>query len=593
MYYSKFTIRNYKGIKELKLNINDPPQTKVFTLVGLNESGKTTILEAIHNFSNELKKELQHTLIPKDKGASFTGSATIEAVISFDEKDKNRVREYTESLLGRKPFEINIPDTMTYTRSYDFERSSPSGVTATFGIHISCRKTKKSRTSILDVELRRAVLQMIQKELLPEIIYYPDFLSRFPDKIFLEKEKFTNSNTEEQYYSIVQDILSSIDPSYTIEQNILEKLADKNNQAHKEALEKMLALMGGKISQVVFSAWGKFSKVGKKEIRVTTDTTPEGRHYLEIKLKEGTDTFHIAERSLGFRWFFTFLMFTEFRKNRITSSGEILFLLDEPASNLHSSAQKNLLSTLADIATKSKLVYTTHSHHLINPDWLEGAYIVRNKALDENTELDFAAAQTDIEAVPYRRFVSENPTKVAYFQPILDVLEFQPGLLEAVPSVVLLEGKNDYYGLKYLSRCIFQKSDLNFYPGTSSSKLGTPIALYLAWGRKFVVLLDADGEGEKQKDAYIKEFGIDVKERIFSLADINPMFKNTEFEKLFTDQERIEICKALDPSTSKFKKHDFCIGIQMLLAQNRPMEFSDETKKNFEEILGFLESKLL
>ncbi len=593
MYYSKFTIRNYKGIKELKLDVNDPPQTKVFTLVGLNESGKTTILEAIHDFSHEQKKDFQHTLIPKDRGASFTGSSTIEAVINFDENDKQKVKKYVEQAIGRGVYQVSVPESMTYTRSYNFERSSPTDVTGTFGLHIYFQKTKKGKSTLLPLEQRQAVLKKVQAELLPEIIYYPDFLSRFPDKIFLEKEKFTSSNTEEQYYSIVQDILSSIDPSYTIEQNILEKLGDKNNQAHKEALEKMLALMGGKISQVVFLAWGKFSKVGKKEIRVTTDSTPEGRHYLEIKLKEGTDTFHIAERSLGFRWFFTFLMFTEFRKNRITSSGEILFLLDEPASNLHSSAQKNLLSTLADIATKSKLVYTTHSHHLINPEWLEGAYIVRNKALDENTELDFAAAQTDVEAVPYRRFVSENPTKVAYFQPILDVLEFQPGLLEAVPSVVLLEGKNDYYGLKYISRVIFQKSDLNFYPGTSSSKLGTPIALYLAWGRKFIVLLDADAEGERQKEAYIKEFGMDVKDKIFTLDDVAPTYNRKEFEKLFTDQEKIDICKVLNPNVSKFKKHDFNIGIQMLLAQNKSITLSNETRATFKEILDFLQSKLV
>ena len=71
----------------------------------------------------------------------------------------------------------------------------------------------------------------------------------------------------------------------------------------------------------------------------------EQNFYVEIRIEENSDSFYISERSVGFRWFFSFLFFILFRKNRKTDLGETLFLLDEPASNLHSTAQKKLLET--------------------------------------------------------------------------------------------------------------------------------------------------------------------------------------------------------------------------------------------------------
>ncbi len=50
MKYIKFTIKNFKGIPNLTLNLDKKPDSNITMLVGLNESGKTSILEAIHLF---------------------------------------------------------------------------------------------------------------------------------------------------------------------------------------------------------------------------------------------------------------------------------------------------------------------------------------------------------------------------------------------------------------------------------------------------------------------------------------------------------------------------------------------------------------
>ena len=110
------------------------------------------------------------------------------------------------------------------------------------------------------------------------------------------------------------------------------------------------------------------------------------------------------------------------------------------------------------------------------------------------------AKNTQVTLTKYREFATNHPNQTTYFQPILDVLDFKPGRLDNVPNVVMVEGKNDYYTIKYfMDKIIKGHRILNIMPGTGSGSLDTVIRLYLAWGRRFIVILDSDGEGTNQK----------------------------------------------------------------------------------------------
>jgi predicted ATP-dependent endonuclease of OLD family len=50
MRISKFEIRNFKGVSRTSIDISGVSPGNIGTLIGLNESGKTTILEAISHF---------------------------------------------------------------------------------------------------------------------------------------------------------------------------------------------------------------------------------------------------------------------------------------------------------------------------------------------------------------------------------------------------------------------------------------------------------------------------------------------------------------------------------------------------------------
>jgi energy-coupling factor transporter ATP-binding protein EcfA2 len=72
------------------------------------------------------------------------------------------------------------------------------------------------------------------------------------------------------------------------------------------------------------------------------------------------------ERSAGFVWFFSFLVwFSQMKKNY---GDQLVILLDEPGLNLHASAQGDLLRFMRERLEPSyQVIYTTHSPFMIDP----------------------------------------------------------------------------------------------------------------------------------------------------------------------------------------------------------------------------------
>ncbi len=104
MKFTFFRFKNFKGIEDETLDLSKNPESNIFTLVGLNESGKTTILEAINFFKYksesldvlELKEyEVKdiHSLIPINKRDNFNGTIWIEAGLELDEDDVINIKK--------------------------------------------------------------------------------------------------------------------------------------------------------------------------------------------------------------------------------------------------------------------------------------------------------------------------------------------------------------------------------------------------------------------------------------------------------------------------------------------------------------------
>ena len=406
-----------------------------------------------------------------------------------------------------------------------------------------------------------------------------------------------DSEGREQYYyrRFLQDVLDSLQNQLSLQAHIIDRIGSAEQQ---DALESVIDEMAAQMSRRVFDKHLSVFKsdTSNKAIDVTLPKRekPDEPYYLSIRLKDGSTTYLIRERSLGFRWFFTFLLLTQFRIAR--KGGEPpLFLFDEPASNLHQTAQQRLVRALEELTKRSgcSVIYTTHSHHLINPRWLESAYIVNNKALDVDSPDDYTASKTDVTIEKYRSFVGNHPDQRTYYQPILDILEYRPSNIENVPNIVMVEGKNDYYTLDYFQSISLKRDKLiPFLPGMGSGSLDCPIQLYIGWARNFIVLLDSDEEGEKQRSRYKEKFGQTVAGRMFTLGDIDKQWRNMALEKIISNDDRLEIQKAGFPESKKYLKKKFNLSIQEQLCNHNVVSITEATSQAFDKILNFLDEKL-
>lgn len=604
MRFRYFDIKNFRGIDHVRISLDSIPEVSVYTLVGLNESGKTTILEAINYFSYKTDKldslELPgyaikdpHSLIPIGKRSNFNGTMTLEVGLSFDEHEEEWIRGH---LLEATGFSLKSKiGTLTIHQNCVFRNSKFDSVASKTLWTMAVRGSMKGERKIQQAQgaVWAAATSYI-KQFIPPILYFPNFLFEFPDKIYLE-ETGNNDDKHAFYRLVIQDVLDSLDNGTNLDTHILQraKSTDPNDRNH---LDGLLLEMGRHITKSVFGSWDKIfhRKVGKKSIIVSAHADDNGHYYLQFRLEDSDGYYLINERSLGFRWFFVFLLLTQYRGFRNTHGSDPLFLFDEPASNLHPSAQSQLLDTFRGLAGQCRIIYTTHSHHMINPDWLESTFVIKNEGLDYQNDAEaFNSKLTSITATKYRDFVRRHPDQTHYYKPILDVLSFAPSRLDMVPDVVMLEGKNDYYTLRYMQSTILPKrQSQRLLPGTGAGTLDSLIRLYLAWGREFIVLLDSDKEGKKQRARYLEMFGPVLLDRIFTLKDSGCTGEGSSMEDLFDKSELLAIQQRCYPGDIKFEKTHFFRAIQELLAKGEAVTLSDATKEKFSELTKFLDTKL-
>jgi energy-coupling factor transporter ATP-binding protein EcfA2 len=605
MKFISFNIKNFKGIEDITFNLDKSPEANIYTLVGLNESGKTTILEAI-NFFSPRDKGLSsldlpggvikdyNNLIPISKRDNFNETIEINVEIKLEPEDIIKIEKFVklDTPLKDVTCDENI---LNYYRRYHFKDSQFERLESLWTGFKGIKKTSKKPPQHIGIKFHPDInlkLASFCEPLIPSILYFPNFLFDFPAKILLEtKEKPTSK--ESFYLELIQDILNSLENDTNVKTHIVDRIKSKD-QSQKRNLGRLIQKMETQVTNMVFEAWNRIfkRKITNTRLVINYEVDEDDLAFLEFEIEAEDGIYQINERSLGFKWFFIFLLFTQFRPFRKDSPQNVIFLFDEPASNLHSSAQKQLLKSFENLIDNAKIIYTTHSHHLINPNWLESTYVVKNEGLELDKPESYNVKKTNISIQSYREFVTHHPHNTAYFQPILDVLDYVPSNLENLPNCIFLEGKNDYYSLSYFKDVIFpDKYNLNMAPSTGSGNLDTLISLYIGWGREFIILLDSDKAGKVEKQRYIDKFGLIVEKRIYLLSDINVLWDKKELESLFDSSDKIELQKTAYPTTAGFNKTHFNRAIQESLVNKIYFEFSAETLGNMTKILDFLDDK--
>lgn len=618
-----FEIENFKGIEKTRIDIQRRVDCPVVTLIGLNESGKTTLLEALSHFvtgdpiiSNIFEDTGVNSealsLIPIHKKANFTGIIRISAAISIDDDDISKIKDVADRnkvdiLIETFPREFNI------SKEYIFEEGNFTKSKRIWSFNFQSKSKRAAKYRLYtrpDDKESVDIWGEIVKELsssLPSISYFPTFLVEMPSRIYLSEHP-SETSVNRYYRSVLQDVLDSLGEGISLQTHVAERIETYKSLEEanwitsfwaapvKAQVTSVCQKISNAISKEIIGSWNKIflrpTSAKSINLEFNIDPSKDGLPYVTFLISDGDSQYELHQRSLGFRWFFSFLLFTRFAESK---SRKTIFLFDEPAANLHARAQAELLKSFEKIIEGgNKIIYSTHSHHMIEPRWLVGANIIENDAIDYDSYDDFSnlsSKPTKIGATPYRKFISENPSRTSYFQPVLEKLHYARPAVDPAGPVIVTEGVSDFHFLKNFCSGEFEKAGVSLIPGLGDSSSDPLIAWLLGSGVPFVIMLDDDRSGRSAAKRYREKWFLDDK-IVLTLGDIDAEFKGEKLETFLSVDTHNKIREHFGKGKGTASKHDIGSFFAEIDAKGDKQETSKKTSRKAHKLAKALIEKL-
>lgn len=413
---TRFRVRKFRNIidsGDIEVDEN------VTCLVGMNESGKTAILSALHRLNSvdgedfDEQRDYPRWLLSKDRREGVVGDAVpIAATFSLDGDDLAAL----ENALGPNVVgEAGVTISREYGSEktwWSFPRDAKRAVAnllerveirkktaASFkdvddldGIAAVCAAlesdegdSQKDRTAEEVSRLRAELSHLpgttvwdvtvnILKDRLPSFFYFSEYSQlkgRIDVDALAQADVEVASSADQTARALLR--LASTTP---------QALAGDDYEDRKSELEAV----GHELTRQVFEYWKQNENLRVQfDIDRKIEQTPgQPQHYqlkkiyLDIRVEDTRHAFtnNFSQRSSGFRWFFSFLAaFTEFESRK----QPVVVLLDEPGLTLHARAQGDFLRFINErLATAVQVLYTTHSPFMVETDKIDRVRIVED-----------------------------------------------------------------------------------------------------------------------------------------------------------------------------------------------------------------------
>jgi len=190
----------------------------------------------------------------------------------------------------------------------------------------------------------------------PQFWYFDDYYT-LPGQISLTR--FNNRIVDIHFTKEQLDIAAAL---FSLAGISVPKLTTEHNY---EAFVSELEATSNSITDKFLEYWSTNQNL---EIQFEIQSVPNDK-LLNIRIRNTKNrvTLPLQNRSKGFIWFFSFLVWF----SRIENRDNVIILLDEPGLNLHMDAQSDLLRYIEkELAPKYQIIYTTHSPFMIDPQKL-------------------------------------------------------------------------------------------------------------------------------------------------------------------------------------------------------------------------------
>lgn len=260
-----------------------------------------------------------------------------------------------------------------------------------------------------------------------------------------------------------------------------------------------------------------------------------GKEHLVFWIVDGNTQLYPKQRSLGVRWFVSFYL--QLRATE-KSGAQRMFLLDEPGANLHAKAQADVLKLINELRKDIAIVYSTHSPQMIEYEKLYRVRAVqRDGGLEDSPTVvidghHLGAASTDT------------------LSPILSAMGSDMSQQAVIKKHrnVLLEEISGYYYLKSFWKLTKCKEIAHFIAATGVNKLPALTNMFLGWGLDFIVAVDDDKQGRDVFNQLKKDLFGDQDElarqqllKLPGCTSIEEVFSPHDFKQFVLSDENADV----------------------------------------------------
>ena len=526
----KARVQNFRSIDDSGVVEVDPDVT---VFVGQNESGKTAFLKALalsHPVKATDKFDIDRDYPRKsvnDYRKAHQKEPAVVAALTYKLSDRDL--KAVNTLLGGTHF-----DSLEFTLSHNLKNGSSvtlhvdnepfvaqllkdSRLTPDHRTKFGSSKTVRGLVEAMGAEglngEEQQYLTALKARFMPVGDEWDDLLSNEVWNKYLSA-RIPKCFYFDDYYLIPGKVnlpaltLRAADPGQLTEedQTILNlfELADVSLQelTNAQGYEQIKARLEGlsiSITDKIFKYWKQ-----NRELDVEFDIRPDAADqppfniganlYIRIKSRKHRVSLPFSQRSKGFVWFFSFIVWFDTIQRQCNGT-QLILLLDEPGLSLHALAQGDFLSYIDDLAETHQILYTTHSPFMIHGDRLHQVRLVEDRA----------SAGTVVTS----NLSGSDPKTVFPLQAALGYTIAQNLFISK--RNLLVEGPGDLVYLKFFSSALEAASRtglrdaITIVPTGGLEKLAAFIALLGANQLEIVVVHDWAAKPDPHLDTLVRE----------------------------------------------------------------------------------------
>ncbi len=558
-------IKNYKCILDSEAFSID----QLTCLVGKNESGKSAILQALYKLNPVDKEDTYDALYeyPKmyqtdfEAGLIEDGDTVVISHWTFTAEEIEALeKQFGTDFIGDSTV-VTISNGYKNKRTWDFDANFHAlfeKKMEEFGFESSDRAQIPSYDAIGEVRAQLKSISTLSEAEQEFKIWFDaafpnDRLDAFAEKNLLQYlPKFSYFSEYQKLpgrIALNNFVRKSSEGKLTANEKVFEALLSLANTSVSEIKEsnKLEALINktrgisSKITREIFTYWSQ-NKHLKVEFRYDMakagDEPPFNDGYIFSTRIENTrhdSSVSFDDRSAGFVWFFSFLIWFNYLQK---VEDNLVILLDEPGLTLHAKAQGDLIRYFKEkIIPKFQLVYTTHSPFML--DFLD---ILSARTVEDVTDENENILGTKVGSkVLSKDRDTTFPLQAAFGYDITQTLFIGKNTL-------LVEGPSDILYLTYFSEKLQElgrnglSKDWTICPSGGIDKIQSFVSLFGGNALKIVTLTDYH-PGDKNKIDRLKKSGLLETSHILLASDYT-QYSSSDIEDIIGAAAYVKLINA-------------------------------------------------